>query len=64
MLHYQTTSFHDAAYARSLLGLRPAPEFERWLIDVGIFDSEGGLSARALAGESRRLLDHATSLLP
>jgi ethanolamine ammonia-lyase large subunit len=63
MLHYQSTSFHDAAYARSLLGLRPAPEFERWLIDLGIFDGEGRLSPQALSGESRRLLDHATALL-
>jgi ethanolamine ammonia-lyase large subunit len=31
MLHYQSTSFHDALYIRSLLGLRPAPEFEAWL---------------------------------
>src|ERR1700674_5796112 len=31
MLHYQSTSFHDALYLRSLLGLRPAPEFEAWL---------------------------------
>jgi ethanolamine ammonia-lyase large subunit len=31
MLNYQTTSFHDALYARRVLGLRPAPEFERWL---------------------------------
>jgi ethanolamine ammonia-lyase large subunit len=31
MLHYQSTSFHDALYVRSLLGLRPAPEFEEWL---------------------------------
>jgi ethanolamine ammonia-lyase large subunit len=63
MLHYQSTSFHDAAYARSLLGLRPAPEFERWLIELGIFDGEGRLSPQALSGESRRLLDHATALL-
>jgi ethanolamine ammonia-lyase large subunit len=63
MLHYQSTSFHDAAYARSLLDLRPAPEFERWLIELGIFDSEGRLSPQALSGESRRLLDHATALL-
>ena len=63
MLHYQSTSFHDAAYARSVLNLRPAPEFERWLIDVGVFDDAGRLSAKALAGESRRLLDHATALL-
>ena len=31
MLHYQSTSFHDALYLRSTLGLRPAPEFEAWL---------------------------------
>jgi ethanolamine ammonia-lyase large subunit len=31
MLHYQSTSFHDALYLRALLGLRPAPEFEAWL---------------------------------
>ena len=31
MLHYQSTSFHDALYVRSVLGLRPAPEFEAWL---------------------------------
>jgi ethanolamine ammonia-lyase large subunit len=31
MLHYQSTSFHDALYLRSTLGLKPAPEFEAWL---------------------------------
>jgi ethanolamine ammonia-lyase large subunit len=31
MLHYQSTSFHDALYIRRALGLRPAPEFEAWL---------------------------------
>ena len=31
MLNYQSTSFHDALYARRVLGLRPAPEFEAWL---------------------------------
>ncbi|HXJ44662.1 MAG TPA: ethanolamine ammonia-lyase subunit EutB [Bryobacteraceae bacterium] len=31
MLNYQSTSFHDALYVRSLLNLRPAPEFEAWL---------------------------------
>ena len=31
MLQYQSTSFHDALYLRSTLGLRPAPEFEVWL---------------------------------
>ena len=31
MLHYQSTSFHDALYLRRVLGLQPAPEFEAWL---------------------------------
>ena len=31
MLNYQTTSFHDALYARRALGLLPAPEFAVWL---------------------------------
>ena len=41
MLNYQTTSFHDALYARRLLGLRPAPEFEDWLRRMQIFEGEG-----------------------
>ncbi|MCC4613099.1 ethanolamine ammonia-lyase subunit EutB [Xanthomonas campestris pv. esculenti] len=36
MLNYQTTSFHDALYARQALGLRAAPEFEQWLEQHGI----------------------------
>ena len=38
MLGYQSTSFHDALYVRQVLGLRPAPEFERWLQDMGVMD--------------------------
>ncbi len=38
MLGYQSTSFHDALYVRQLLGLRPAPEFEQWLQDMGVMD--------------------------
>lgn len=46
MLNYQSTSFHDDASMRELLGLRPAPEFEAWLEQMGI--SEGGrLTSRA-----------------
>lgn len=37
MLNYQTTSFHDALYARKALGLKPSPEFEKWLADMAIF---------------------------
>jgi ethanolamine ammonia-lyase large subunit len=45
MLGYQSLSFHDALYARRLLGLRPAPEFESWLRRVGILDESGDLRA-------------------
>jgi len=38
MLNYQTTSFHDALYARKVLGLDPAPEFKHWLDQMNIFD--------------------------
>jgi ethanolamine ammonia-lyase large subunit len=38
MLNYQSTSFHDALYLRQVLGLRPAPEFERWLTSMNILD--------------------------
>jgi ethanolamine ammonia-lyase large subunit len=41
MLNYQTTSFHDALYARRVLGLRPAPEFEDWLHHMQIFKGDG-----------------------
>ena len=37
MLNYQTTSFHDALYARRVLGLKPAPEFDTWLAKMEIF---------------------------
>lgn len=34
MLHYQSTSFHDALYVRDVLALKPAPEFEAWLANL------------------------------
>lgn len=43
MLNYQSTSFHDALYVRQVLGLRPAPEFEQWLLRQGIIDDAGRL---------------------
>lgn len=36
MLSYQDTSYHDDASVREILGLRPAPEFEKWLEEYGI----------------------------
>ena len=45
MLGYQSLSFHDALYARQVLGLRPAPEFEAWLRGLGMLDDAGAGSA-------------------
>ncbi len=56
MLGYQSTSFHDALYLREVLGLRPAPEFERWLEQMGIMDSSGRLPATS-EGALRLLAD-------
>ena len=41
MLNYQSTSFHDAMYLRSVLGLQPAPEFAAWLRKMEILDQNG-----------------------
>ena len=43
MLNYQSTSFHDAAYVRTLLHLKPAPEFAAWLTSMGIHNPSGRL---------------------
>ncbi len=43
MLHYQSTSFHDALYLRDLLKRPPAPEFEAWLQHMGLLDESGRL---------------------
>ncbi|OKS89160.1 ethanolamine ammonia-lyase subunit EutB [Mucilaginibacter polytrichastri] len=55
MLNYQSTSFHDALYLRKVLGLRPAPEFEKWLQKQGITDNMGQLTHSQAMG---RLMDH------
>jgi ethanolamine ammonia-lyase large subunit len=41
MLNYQSTSYHDVAAVRRLLGLRPAPEFEAWLERMGLWRDGG-----------------------
>ena len=43
MLNYQSSSFHDALYLRSLLDLKRAPEFELWLERMQITDRQGRL---------------------
>jgi ethanolamine ammonia-lyase large subunit len=60
MLNYQSTSFHDSLYIRTVLGLRRAPEFEAWLERMGITDATGELEARS--GE-RWMLPEAAQLL-
>lgn len=39
MLNYQTNSYHDIGTIREVLGLRPIPEFERWLERIGIMEN-------------------------
>jgi ethanolamine ammonia-lyase large subunit len=41
MLGYQSTSFHDALYLRDVLGLKRAPEFDAWLVRMGLADAGG-----------------------
>ena len=60
MLNYQSTSFHDALAMRQLLGLRASPEFEDWLLRMGIREPGGTLRLApalpdAMASAVRRL---------
>jgi ethanolamine ammonia-lyase large subunit len=59
MLSYQSTSFHDALYARQVLKLKRAPEFEDWLLRMQIVDDTGKLRTHS----EQPLLSHAQSLL-
>jgi ethanolamine ammonia-lyase large subunit len=53
MLNYQSTSFHDALYLRRILNKKPAPEFEQWLLKMGILDESG---TKIAAGAQHQLL--------
>ena len=55
MLGYQSTSFHDALYAREVFGLRRAPEFEAWLESFGVTDGRNRLLADRAAASSARV---------
>jgi ethanolamine ammonia-lyase large subunit len=46
MLSYQSTSYHDAPTLRQLFKLRPAPEFECWLEELGLIKN-GVLTEKA-----------------
>src|SRR6266704_2815659 len=58
MFNYQSTAYHDALYSRDLFGLKRAPEFDDWLIRVGLADAEF-----RLGGNTGRLPDFASRLL-
>ncbi len=49
MLNYQCTSYHDIATLRQLLVMRPLPEFEEWLENMGLM-RDGKLTA--IAGDA------------
>ena len=58
MLNYQSTSFHDALYIRDLFGLKRAPEFDEWLVSVGLAGADFRLANNeGLVGElAQRLI--------
>jgi ethanolamine ammonia-lyase large subunit len=61
MLSYQSTSFHDALAVRETLDLRPAPEFEAWLLRMGIMDASGRVQPKLAGSAAARLLDFAAT---
>jgi ethanolamine ammonia-lyase large subunit len=61
MLNYQSTSYHDAAVVRRVFGLKPAPEFQAWLEQRGIF--RGGELAPVDGAGRESLLRQARPLL-
>jgi ethanolamine ammonia-lyase large subunit len=59
MLNYQSTSYHDVRFLQTTLGLRPAPEFEEWLLRMGITEP----SNRLARGAQRSLVARAAAQL-
>lgn len=59
MLSYQSSSYHDVASLRELMGCRPAPEFEIWLEENGLM-ANGKLTERA--GNSKVINDLCVAL--
>ena len=47
MLAYQDTSYHDDQVLRELTNRKPAPEFFRWMVKLGLMDENGKLTPRA-----------------
>lgn len=56
MLNYQSTSYHDVATVRRMLGLAPAPEFAQWLRNIGVMDDNGRLRLQTPPASFSQLL--------
>lgn len=56
MLNYQSTSYHDVATVRRMLGLAPAPEFAQWLRNLGLVDEDGLLRLQTPPASFSQLL--------
>jgi ethanolamine ammonia-lyase large subunit len=46
MLNYQCTGYHEAQSLRNVLNLKPIPEFEKWMKQMGLIE-DGKLTHRA-----------------
>lgn len=57
MLNYQSTSFHDALYVREVLGLKPAPEFEEWLVKINLWNPEKNQLNQSESHDQARFLE-------
>ncbi|MDL2169618.1 MULTISPECIES: ethanolamine ammonia-lyase subunit EutB [Asaia] len=53
MLNYQSLAFNDILTTRSLLGLKPAPEFAAWLERMGLYDPVNERALTVPEGETR-----------
>jgi ethanolamine ammonia-lyase large subunit len=67
MLGYQSTSFHDSHFLRQTLGLRPAPEFEQWLLRNELINDHGELNAmnqHRIVNATENIIMKSRGLLP
>lgn len=55
MLNYQSLSYHDILGLRHMTGLRPAPEFDDWLMRMDMIDRAGRLAPPAPRAVQRLL---------
>jgi ethanolamine ammonia-lyase large subunit len=61
MLNYQSTSYHDVRFVQRVLGLRPAPEFEAWLLRMGIIEQDHRLAVLDRSSLMMRLVAQLTA---